>query len=61
MDMKRENTVRDPVCGMRFKPEDAACTHTWEGVVLHFCCEHCRASFLEDPRRYLHRGEEVVG
>jgi YHS domain-containing protein len=23
-----------------------------DGVVRYFCCEPCRAAFVEDPRRY---------
>jgi YHS domain-containing protein len=41
----------DPVCGMEVDPEQAL-EASYEKVVLHFCSETCRSSFLRDPGRY---------
>lgn len=47
--------VRDPVCGMRFPPEQAAVTMMLKPYdsIFHFCSESCRAAFVTDPVRYL--------
>lgn len=52
-------TVQDPVCGMRFKPDQAAMVVEWEGRTFHFCCEACLRSFTADPRRHVRREQEV--
>lgn len=43
----------DPVCGMTV--DVAAARHFAEvdGMVYYFCCPHCRARFVKDPRQYL--------
>jgi len=46
--------VRDPVCGMRFRAEKAACTVEYGGRVVHFCTDACRVEFERDPGRYVH-------
>ena len=53
-----QDSVKDPVCGMEFSPTQAATTAKWKGQTYYFCCEACRASFEEDPRRFTHREEE---
>ena len=48
------NELRDPVCGMsvtRESPHKA----THEGQDHYFCSGGCRAKFVADPHRYLHR------
>jgi YHS domain-containing protein len=47
--------VRDPVCGMRFPPEQAAVTTRLrpDDPIFHFCSESCRDAFVTDPVRYL--------
>lgn len=47
--------VRDPVCGMRFPPEQAAVTMMLSPYdsIVHFCSEGCRDAFASDPVRYL--------
>jgi YHS domain-containing protein len=30
----------------------AAATAEFEGTTYFFCCQHCRAAFIEEPARY---------
>ncbi len=53
-----QESVKDPVCGMEFDPNQAATTAEWEGRTYYFCCHACRESFEEDPRRFIHREGE---
>jgi YHS domain-containing protein len=41
----------DPVCGMRVDRAKALRAE-YGGRTFHFCSEHCRHRFLEDPERY---------
>jgi xanthine dehydrogenase accessory factor len=43
----------DPVCGMTVAVSAAAVRAEHGGETFYFCCEHCRAAFLEAPDRYL--------
>lgn len=43
--------VTDPVCGMEIDPGQAV-QATFESRSFHFCSEHCRRAFQEDPERY---------
>jgi P-type Cu+ transporter len=47
------DTVRDPVCGMEFAPEQAAVTRTVDGLVLYFCSKDCAATFDRNQAQYL--------
>lgn len=44
--------VRDPVCGMEMRADDAAAATEYDGQTYYFCCEQCRQQFLADPERY---------
>jgi Cu+-exporting ATPase len=50
---QRENTVTDPVCGMRINKARAAARMEYQGETYYFCIEECRAKFAEDPRHYV--------
>jgi YHS domain-containing protein len=50
---QRENTVIDPVCGMRINKAWAAAQMEYGGQTYYFCVEECRAKFAADPQRYL--------
>jgi xanthine dehydrogenase accessory factor len=43
----------DPVCGMEVAvgPDTPRAEH--EGRLVHFCCDGCRASFEQDPARFV--------
>jgi Cu+-exporting ATPase len=42
----------DPVCGMEVDAATSEHHVDWNGVVIHFCSEGCRAKFAVDPQRY---------
>jgi YHS domain-containing protein len=50
---QRENTVTDPVCGMKINKAWSAARMEFQGETYFFCVHECRAKFAEDPRRYL--------
>ncbi len=50
---ERENTVVDPVCGMRIDPSNAAGSHTYRGETYHFCSLSCLRKFAAHPESYL--------
>ena len=41
--------VKDPVCGMEIRPEDAAATEEHEGRTFYFCSRACHDAFVNDP------------
>jgi Cu+-exporting ATPase len=49
--------LRDPVCGMKVKP-DGPHHHEHEGTVYRFCAARCREKFIADPDHYLHPPDE---
>jgi P-type Cu+ transporter len=55
------NKVKDPVCGMEIRPEDAVATEQHEGQTFHFCRPACHATFVKDPHRYSHPAGEHGG
>ena len=50
--------VKDPVCGMEIRPEDAAATEEHEGRTFYFCSSSCHDSFVREPYHYGHLQEE---
>jgi Cu+-exporting ATPase len=46
-------TVRDPVCGMQFAPENAAGKLEYEGQTYYFCNKSCLEKFRLNPEKYL--------
>lgn len=55
-----EDTVVDPVCGMRLKKEEAQITYRYEGKTYYFCREECRDKFIKNPEEYVNQSEEIV-
>lgn len=45
-------TAVDPVCGMHVDVSSARHTAEVDGATYYFCCPHCRARFLGDPKSY---------
>jgi xanthine dehydrogenase accessory factor len=45
-------TAIDPVCGMHVDVNNARHTADVDGATYYFCCPHCRARFLNDPKSY---------
>ena len=48
----RQETARDPVCGMDVVPETAAGSIEHDGRTIYFCSRHCLERFKADPARY---------
>ncbi len=48
------DTVKDPVCGMEIRPQDAAASEEHDGQTFYFCSTACRDAFRQDPHRYGH-------
>ncbi len=53
--------VKDPVCGMEIRPEDAAAKEEHEGQTFYFCSRGCHEVYLKDPHRYGHQSEASGG
>lgn len=53
--------VKDPVCGMEIRPEEAAATEAHEGRTFYFCSTGCRDLFVNDPHRYGLSTDESAG
>lgn len=51
-----DNTVVDPVCGMRLDSTRAKFSSQYEGMLYYFCSEECKHRFDHDPRAYLESG-----
>jgi Cu+-exporting ATPase len=52
--METEETVVDPVCGMKVRPGTArGGSHEHAGQTYYFCNPKCRERFKAEPERYL--------
>jgi len=51
-------SVKDPVCGVELRPEDAVATEDHDGRKLYFHSEECHRTYLNDPHRYGHGERE---
>ncbi|MFN2381337.1 MAG: heavy metal translocating P-type ATPase [Guyparkeria sp.] len=50
---KTTQHVTDPVCGMQVDPATSDHRSEYDGETYHFCSDHCRARFDENPEHYL--------
>ena len=48
-----EKLMKDPVCGMRMSPKEAAYASELRGMVYRFCSEACKEKFDRDPSRFV--------
>ncbi len=55
-----DDTVVDPVCGMKIKKSDAASTYEYNGKTYYFCMEGCKEKFVKNPEEYAKKDEEKV-
>jgi YHS domain-containing protein len=46
-------TMKDPVCGMDVKPEQAAGLSEYNGETYYFCCPDCKFQFDQDPENFV--------
>lgn len=44
--------VKDPVCGMNTKANEAAASMEYQGETYYFCSQKCHDTFMQDPARY---------
>ena len=53
----------DPVCGMQVDEKKAAATYDYQGKTYYFCAPGCKAAFVKEPEKYLHKagGHEHEG
>lgn len=47
-----EQLIKDLVCGMRMRPDEAVHVSEYHGVVYHFCSEACKHTFDQQPERF---------
>lgn len=43
---------RDPVCGMRVDPQNAAASMEYQGKTYYFCSDDCHQKFMQNPAQY---------
>lgn len=53
-------SLRDPVCGMSLRGDDALPQVTRAGTVYRFCSTGCRDLFVTDPARYASEGAPAL-
>lgn len=47
-----EKLSKDPVCGMRLRPDEAVHVSEYQGMVYRFCSEACKKTFEQQPARF---------
>ena len=55
-----EDTVVDPVCGMKIKKSEAKATYEYKEKTYYFCMEGCKEKFMKDPEKFHAKAEEMV-
>jgi len=50
---QKDQTVVDPVCGMKLRRWEAVATLRHDAETYHFCMEECRRRFEAEPGRYV--------
>ena len=53
MEKAADDVVVDPVCGMKFKPEEAAGKSEYKGKTYYFCMDADKKTFDSDPEKYI--------
>jgi YHS domain-containing protein len=48
----------DPVCGMEVDQASAQWSSDYQSVTYYFCAPGCKASFDQDPEKYLAEGHD---
>lgn len=43
---------KDPVCGMKVDPKQAAAQTKYNSKVYYFCAEGCKEAFEKNPEKY---------
>lgn len=55
-----DDTVVDPVCGMKIKKSEAKATHEYNGKTYYFCMEGCKEKFVGNPENYVKENGDKV-
>ncbi|KHO61672.1 hypothetical protein THYS13_21150 [Thermoanaerobacter sp. YS13] len=45
--------VKDPVCGMMVKEDEAIAKSEYKGKAYYFCSNHCKMEFDKNPEKYV--------
>ena len=45
--------VKDPVCGMEIKSNQAAAKTEYQGKIYYFCSLGCKTAFEQNPTKYI--------
>lgn len=48
-----QQEVKDPVCGMKLKAEEAKFKSEYKGTTYYFCSADCKAKFDKEPEKYV--------
>lgn len=48
----QEGKEKDPVCGMMVDPKTSQFHSMYKDKHYHFCSEHCKKQFDENPKSY---------
>lgn len=51
--------MRDPVCGMRVVPVQAAAVSLYQEQTYYFCARACKEQFDKNPEHYLHAAQPL--
>jgi len=54
-----EETVVCAVGGKEMKKSEVKVSYEYKGKTYYFCCEGCKANFVENPEKYLQKKEEM--
>jgi len=54
-------TVKDPVCGMEIRPQDAITSEEHDGRTFYFCSRACHDTCRNDPHHYGHSTDDHGG
>jgi YHS domain-containing protein/uncharacterized membrane protein YraQ (UPF0718 family) len=60
MDESAPGEAKDPVCGMKVDPADAAAHEDYAGQLFHFCSTGCQDRFAADPLGFLAEARDPV-
>ena len=55
-----QETVVDPVCGMKIKKSDAKASHEYNGKTYYFCMDGCKEKFVKNPENYVKENGDKV-
>ena len=56
--MVMSDMVRDPVCGMKIRPQDAVASERHDDRTFYLCSKSCHEMFLKGPHRYGHPSDD---